>query len=64
MSGLEISRYGKSILGYGLWSGLDCEIKGFELIMSNYCGQSFKVFMNKKISLKFFENILGSALKS
>ena len=28
MSGPEISQYEKSILGCGLWSGLDCEIKG------------------------------------
>ena len=36
MSGPEISQYEKSILGCGLWSGLDCEIKGSGLIMSNF----------------------------
>jgi hypothetical protein len=35
MSGPEISLYEKSILGCGLWSGLDCEIKGSGPIMSN-----------------------------
>ena len=40
MSGSEISRYEKSILGCGLWAvvwaGLDCEKKGVGLIMSNF----------------------------
>ena len=36
MSGPEISYYEKSILGSGLWSGLDCEIKGSGPIMSNF----------------------------
>ena len=36
MSGPEISLYEKSILGCGLWSGLDCEIKGSGPIMSNF----------------------------
>ena len=35
MYGPEISYYEKSILGCGLWSGLDCQIKGFGPIMSN-----------------------------
>ena len=35
MSGPEIS-YEKSHLGCGLWSGLDCEIKGSGPIMSNF----------------------------
>jgi hypothetical protein len=38
MSGPKISWYEKSILGCGLWSGLDCEIKGFGPIMSNFLG--------------------------
>ena len=36
MSGPEISYYEKTILGCGLWSGLDYEIKGFGPIMSNF----------------------------
>ena len=36
MSGPEISSYEKLILGCGLWSGLDCEIKGSGPIMSNF----------------------------
>ena len=36
-------------INYGLWSGLDCEIKGFGPIMSNFWGQFFKVFMDKKL---------------
>ena len=38
MSGPKISKYEKSILGCGLWSGLDCEIKGFGPIMSQLHG--------------------------
>ena len=41
-------------------SGLDCEIKGSEPIMSNF----LKVFMDKKLIQLFFGNILGSTLKS
>jgi hypothetical protein len=33
MSGPEISQYEKTILGCGLWSGLDCETKGSGPIM-------------------------------
>ena len=36
MYGPEISRYGKSILGCGLWPGLNCGIKGSGPIMSNF----------------------------
>ena len=36
MSGPEISKYEKSIMGCGLWSGLDCEIKGSGSIVSNF----------------------------
>ena len=36
MSGPEISQYEKSILGCGLWSGLECEIKGSGPIMSKF----------------------------
>ena len=36
MSGPEISEYEKSILGCGLWSGLDCEIKGFGPNIRNF----------------------------
>jgi hypothetical protein len=53
MSGPEISYYEKSILGSVLWSGLDCEIKGFGPIMSNFWGPFLKVFMDKKL-MKFF----------
>ena len=52
------------ILGCGLWSGLDCEIKGFRLIMNNFRGQFFKFLWTKKLIQNFFGNILGSALKS
>ena len=34
----------KSILGFGLWSGLDCEIKGSGPIMSNFWGPFFHFF--------------------
>ena len=44
MSGPEISLYEKSILGCGLWSGLDCGIKGSGPIMSNFWGQFFHFF--------------------
>ena len=40
---------------YGLWSGLDCEIKGVGLIMSNFWGQFFKVFMDKKLIYNFLK---------
>ena len=36
MSGPEISWYGKSILGRGLWPGLDYGKKGSEPIMNNF----------------------------
>ena len=49
MSCPDILRYEKSILGCGLWSGLDCEIKEFGLIMSNFLGLFFKVFMDKRL---------------
>ena len=41
MSDPEISLYEKSILGSGLWSGLDCEKKGIGPIMSNCFGRFF-----------------------
>ncbi len=64
MSGPEISYYEKSILGCGLWSGLDCEMRGSGPIMSNFKGTFFKVCMDKKLICIFFENILGSVMKS
>ena len=41
MSGPEISWYEKSILGYGLRSGLNCVIKGSGPITSNFWGPVF-----------------------
>ena len=64
MSGLEISKYGKSILGCGMWPGLDCGIRGSEPIMSNFRGPFFHFFWVKKKSLNFFENTTASALNS
>ena len=58
MSGPEISRYEKSILGCGLWSGLEKKWSG--PIMSNFWGPFFQ-FSGSKF---FFENTLASALKS
>ena len=50
MSGPEISRYGKSILGFGLWPGLGCGKKGSGPILSNFFGYFFFNFSwtNKK----------------
>ena len=53
MSGPEISWYGKSILGCGLWPGLGCGKKGSGLIMSNFWGLFFHFFGVKK-NLNFF----------
>ena len=44
----------------GLWSGLDCDIKGSGPIMSNFWGLSFHFF---RVNF-FFENTIASALKS
>ena len=46
-------------MGCGLWSGLDCEIKGCGPIMSN-----FHFFGAKILIFNFFENTVASALKS
>ena len=46
MSGPEISLFEKSILGSGLWSGLDCEIKGSGPIMSNFTELRFVHFLS------------------
>ena len=64
VSGPEISWYGKSILGCGLWPGLDCGIKGSGSIMNNFWGPFFHFFGVKKILNFFFENTIASALKS
>ena len=48
MSGPEISWYGKSILGCGLWPGLVSGKKGSGPIMSNFSGWFFHVFGGKK----------------
>ena len=53
MSGPKISKYGKSILGCGLWPGLDCGKKGSGPIMSNFWGLFFHFFGVKK-KFKFF----------
>ena len=53
MSGPEISWYGESILGCGLWPGLDCGKKGSGLITSNFWGPFFH-FFRVKIFFKFF----------
>ena len=60
MSDPEISWYGKSILGCGLWLGLDRGKKGSGPILSNFFGCFFQFFMGKKK----IENIIASALKS
>ena len=60
MSGPEISQYEKSILGSGLWPGLDCGKKGSGPILSIIFGCFFQFFMGKKK----IENIVASALKS
>ena len=49
MSGPEISWYGESILGCGLWPGLDCGKKGSGPIMSNFWGLFFLCFPGQKI---------------
>ena len=54
MSGPEISWYGKSILGCGLWPGLDRGKKGSGPILSNFFGWFFQFFMGKKKKFKFF----------
>ena len=54
MSGPEISWYGKSILGCGLWPGLDRGKKGSGLILSNFFGCFFQFFMGKKKNFEFF----------
>ena len=48
MSGPEISWYGKSILGCGLWPGLVSGKKGSGPIMSNFWGPFFHFFGVKK----------------
>ena len=48
MSSPEISWYGKSILGCGLWLGLDRGKKGSGPILSNFFGWFFQFFMGKK----------------
>ena len=54
MSGPEISWHEKSILGCGLWPGLDCGKKGSGPIMSNFWGPFVLSFYGQKINLKFF----------
>ena len=63
MSGPEISKYEKSIQGSGLWSGLDCEIKGSGPIMSNFWGPFFHCLGVKNFFFNFFENNKASSLK-
>ena len=55
--------YEKSILGCGLWSGLDCGKKGAGLIISNFWGMFFHFFGVKKNVRIFFENTIAFALK-
>ena len=62
MSGSEISYYGKSILGCGLWPGLDRGKKGSGPILSNFFGCFFQFFMGKNKQTFFY--IVASALKS
>ena len=50
MSGPEILWYEKSILGCGLWSGLDCEIKGYN---AQLLRPVLLLFRGKKIFLDF-----------
>ena len=47
MPGPKISWHEKSIMGCGLWSGLDFEIKGSGPIMSNFWGPFFKFLWTK-----------------
>ena len=62
MSGPEISWYGKSILGCGLWPGLDCGKKGSGPILSNFLGWFFQLFMGKKKNL--FEFFLHCSVRT
>ena len=48
----------------GRWPGLDCVIKGFGPIMSNFFEWFFQFFRVKKNFENFFENTIASALKS
>ena len=49
MSGPEISQYEKSILGSGLWSGLDCEIKRVWADYEQLLRPVFSLFQGQKI---------------
>ena len=70
MSGLEISYYGKSILGCGQWSGLWAVVwAGLwnKRVWANHeqlLGPVFSFFRGQNIFWFFFENTLASALKS
>ena len=47
--------WSRDFITWKIDSGLDCEIKGSEPIMSNFWVPIFKVFMDKKLIQIFFK---------